>query len=90
MYKLRKTWKFKKDFKKYLFNKNNQIELKKVLNILIRWEKLPKKYKDHSLKWDYLWTREYHIKPDFLLIYRIDNWELELLLIRLWSHSELF
>lgn len=57
---------------------------------MVKWEKLPIKYKDHALKWEYIWARECHIKPDLLLIYKIENWELELLLLRMWSHSDLF
>ena len=65
-------------------------EFEKIVKMLARMEKLPIKYKDHALKWKYIWTRECHIKPNLLLIYKIDNWELELLLLRMWSHNELF
>ena len=34
--------------------------------------------------------RESHVKPDWLLIYRIDEGELMLFLSRTGSHSELF
>ena len=34
--------------------------------------------------------RECHIKPDWLLIYRIDNEDLLLFLFRTGSHSDLF
>jgi mRNA interferase YafQ len=43
-----------------------------------------------SLKWEYIWYRECHIRPDLLLIYRIYNDKLILSLLRVWSHSELF
>lgn len=84
------TNQFKKDFKKYRHNKSFVEEFEKVIKILCNQEKLPAKYKDHQLKWEYLWTRECHIKPDILLVYKIEKQSLELLLLRLWSHSELF
>ena len=64
--------------------------MKTVLDKLQNWKSLEKKYKDHDLKWIYKWFRECHIKPDFLLVYEIDNNELLLILLRLWSHSEIF
>ena len=84
------TTKFKKDFKKFLKSEDIITEFEKTVKILAQMEKLPIKYKDHALKWEYMWARECHIKPDLLLIYKIDNWELELLLLRMWSHSDLF
>ena len=51
-------------------------------------ESLPEKYKDHSLSGNYVNFRECHLKPDWLLIYKVD--EETLYLTRLGSHSELF
>ncbi|WP_330848430.1 type II toxin-antitoxin system YafQ family toxin [Aliarcobacter butzleri] len=53
-------------------------------------ETLEEKYKDHKLIGDYLGCRECHVKPDLLLIYRIDNQVLELALVRIGNHSDLF
>nr|WP_269799894.1 type II toxin-antitoxin system YafQ family toxin [Helicobacter pylori] len=47
-----------------------------------------KRFKDHSLVGEYKGCRECHIKPDVLLVYRIQNNVLTL--VRLGSHSELF
>jgi len=44
MYNITKTWKFKRDYKKIRFNKNIETELRKVLNILVLWKKLPAKF----------------------------------------------
>lgn len=65
-------------------------ELYFVLNKLQKWKSLSEKYKDHKLAWDWEWCRECHIKPDLLLVYEIDKWELILYLLRLNSHSEIF
>ena len=88
MYLIFRTTSFKKDFKK--LNKNNKEALKLVLIELQKGNKLDTKFKDHKLIGNYSNCRECHIKPDLLLIYRIDNNILELALIRVGTHSELF
>ena len=65
-------------------------ELSKVVNLLANRKTLPIKYKDHALSGDYLNFRECHIKPDWLLIYHIDDEELELFLLITGTHSYLF
>ena len=45
-------------------------------------------YKDHQLSGNYKHYRECHIEPDWLLMYKIENYELQL--ARVGSHSELF
>ena len=64
--------------------------LNTVVTTLANGEKLDPKYKDHPLIGDYADFRECHIKPDWLLIYRIDDEELELYLFRTGTHSDLF
>ena len=50
---------------------------------------LPKN-KDHSLTGNYEGFRECHITPDWLLIYRIEENNLVLVLLRTGTHSDLF
>ena len=88
MYSIFRTTSFKKDFKK--LNKNDKDALKPVLIELQQGNKLDSKFKDHKLIGNYSNCRECHIKPDLLLIYRIDNNILELALTRVGNHSELF
>ncbi|KLE07758.1 type II toxin-antitoxin system YafQ family toxin [Aliarcobacter butzleri] len=88
MYQIFRTTSFKKDYKK-LSQKNKNI-LKEVIIKLVNNEILEEKYKDHKLIGDYLGCRECHVKPDLLLIYRIDNQVLELALVRIGNHSDLF
>ncbi len=57
---------------------------------LAKEQPLDLKYKDHSLKGSLKDFRECHLKPDLLLIYKIQKQENTLLLLRLGSHSELF
>nr|WP_157278218.1 type II toxin-antitoxin system YafQ family toxin [Aliarcobacter butzleri] len=88
MYQIFRTTSFKKNYKK-LSQKNKNI-LKEVIIKLANNEILEEKYKDHKLIGDYLGCRECHIKPDLMLIYRIDNQVLELALVRIGNHSDLF
>jgi len=90
MYKRRLSNQFKKDFKRFRFNKRAVFEFEKIVNILVKWEILPEKYLNHKLKWDHKWCFECHIFPDILLVYQINNDELILHLLRIWSHSEIF
>jgi addiction module toxin, RelE/StbE family len=82
--------KIKRDLKKYRHKKDVIEELDKVLKILLQETKLPEKYSDHPLAGNYNGYRECHVKPDDLLIYRVDSMQKILYLARFGSHSELF
>jgi mRNA interferase YafQ len=79
-----------KDLKLALKRGYDLNELSKVVNLLANRKTLPINYKDHALSGDYSNFRECHIKPDWLLIYHIDDEELELFLLRTGTHSDLF
>ena len=79
---------YKRDLRKIKKQGKNLDELFKVIKLLVLQSTLPKKYKDHSLIGNWRGHRECHIKPDWLLIYRIQEQELNL--ERTGSHSELF
>lgn len=53
-------------------------------------ETLDEKYHDHALSGNFSDFRECHVKPDWLLIYAIDDEELELFLFRTGTHADLF
>lgn len=84
--------KFKKDFR--LVKKQNldfdEVEFKQVVSRLAKRQPLDSKYKDHALKGKYLGARELHLKPDLLLIYKITEDCVELIILRIGSHSNLF
>ncbi len=88
MYEIFRTVSFKKHYKKLL--KNNEDNLKEVIIKLSTGIKLAKEYKDHKLTGNYHGCRECHIKPDLLLIYRMNRGASELSLVDIGSHSELF
>jgi mRNA interferase YafQ len=61
-----------------------------AIEVLANGEVLKSKYKDHQLVGNFVDCRECHIKPDLLLIYRVVEEVLELTLVEVGSHSELF
>jgi mRNA interferase YafQ len=80
---------FKKDFKKITKMPIPDIlEVGNIISQLQRGETLPPKNVDHSLTGNWHGFRDCHIKPDLVLIYRINNETLQL--ARIGSHSELF
>ena len=64
--------------------------LKDVVDLLAQEKALPESNKDHALTGKYAAFREYHIKPDWLLIYRVEEEALALMLFRTGSHADLF
>lgn len=80
------TNQFKRDLKKHYLTLvgGDWVE---VAHCLVHGLPLPTKYKDHALTGDLSDCRDCHIKPDLVLLYRIDGNELQF--IRLGSHSEL-
>ncbi|MEI6709033.1 MAG: type II toxin-antitoxin system YafQ family toxin [Methylococcales bacterium] len=84
--------KFKQDYSRLIKSGNSVAvnELLTVIEILANEEVLPSKYQDHVLKGNWNGYRECHIKPDVLLIYKFENDELTLTLVRTGSHSDLF
>ena len=61
-----------------------------VVKMLAKGETLPPQYHDHALTGDLEGTRDCHITPDWLLLYRIENDVLVLTLTRTDSHADLF
>ena len=61
-----------------------------VVKMLAKGETLPPQYRDHALTGDLEGTRDCHITPDWLLLYRIENDVLVLTLTRTGSHADLF
>ncbi|MFA5215236.1 type II toxin-antitoxin system YafQ family toxin [Sulfuricurvum sp.] len=87
-YDIFRTVSFKKGFKK--LSSKHQEEVFVVIEILANGDVLPQKYKDHALSGNYKGCKECHVRPDLLLIYRINEGILELTLVEIGSHSDLF
>lgn len=63
-------------------------DLLAIVETLSKDELLAEKHRDHALSGNYQDFRECHIKPDWLLIYRLETDKL--ILVRTGSHSALF
>ena len=88
MRSIRRDTQFKRDVKRLQKRGKDLDKLKKIIQSLIKAEKLEVKHRDHQLKGLFKDCRECHIEPDWLLIYRIEG--SELCLVRTGSHSDLF
>ncbi len=85
------TKQYKKSLKKVLHGGKIKVtEVDLVVDFLCKGNKIPQKYNDHALTGEYFGYRELHIRPNVLLIYKIDNQILVLILVDIGSHSELF
>ena len=89
MLKLEYSTQFKKDFKKIAkLPIPDVIEVGHVIKQLQLRKTLPEKYVDHPLSGNWQNYRDCHVKPDLVLIYKIDSNALKL--ARIGTHSELF
>jgi len=88
VYNIFRVSSFKKDYKR--LSTQEKEALKSVIATLAKGNTLEEQYKDHKLIGNFLGCRECHVKPDLLLIYKIDNNILELVLVRTGNHSKLF
>ena len=90
MYELFATNKFKRDLKKCKLQNKDVQKLQVILELLTAGKALPVSNRDHNLTGNYVSHRECHIEPDWLLIYRVNEEEKLIELVRTGSHSELF
>jgi mRNA interferase YafQ len=90
MLQLTKTGHFKSDFKIIEKRGYDLLKLEAVLNILITGKKLPLKYKEHPLKGEYNGYLDCHLGPDWILIFKRDESEKLIILVRTGTHSDLF
>ena len=74
---------FKKDLKLAAKRGCDLSLLESIVDQLAAQQPLPEKNRDHDLTGDYIGFRECHIRPDWLLIYRVDGEQLMLFLFRL-------
>ncbi|MCT6789433.1 RelE/StbE family addiction module toxin [Bifidobacterium adolescentis] len=87
-----RTTQFKKDFKVLLKKHYSPDKLKQAIDALMAQNKqlLSTKYRDHPLTGNWKGYREIHIEGDWLVIYRVEKQELQLVLTRTGSHDDLF
>lgn len=90
MYQVKFTTAYKKSYKLMKKRGLDLSLLDEVVDLLRQGKQLGEKYRDHSLAGNFSGFRECHIKPDWLLIYLIENDVLTLTLVDTGSHSDIF
>lgn len=90
MYQVKFTSAFKKSYKRIKKRGLEMALLDEVIEKLRLGQTLEEKYRDHELKGNFVGFRECHIKPDWLLIYLIEDDILTLTLTDTGSHADLF
>jgi mRNA interferase YafQ len=90
MYDIAYSTKFKKDYKRVVKRHWDTSLLRVIITQLANNEPLALKHKDHHLQGEYTDCRECHIKPDWLLIYKINEQTNTLELVATGTHSDLF
>jgi mRNA interferase YafQ len=82
------TSQFKKDIKRMKKRGKDLEKLGNVVRLLAADEPLEEKHRDHALIGRWVGSRDCHVEPDWILIYR--NESESLYLERSGSHSDLF
>jgi len=90
MYKIKTTNKFEKDLVLCYKRNYNLSFLKLVISTLEHEGKLPLSYRPHQLIGNYTDCIECHVRPDWLLIWRQDDENKVIELVRTGTHSDLF
>jgi len=89
-YAVIQTSRFKKDVKRAARRGWDLSRLRAVVAKLADGKPLPPSCRDHALSGPYAGFRECHVKPDWLLVYSIDNGVLLLTLAWTGTHADLF
>ena len=90
MYTIFTTNKFDKDLKRASKRGKDLSKIEDIMTMLANGQALSEKNKDHALIGNYINRRECHIEPDWLLIYKLDEEEMEIIFERTGTHSDLF
>jgi mRNA interferase YafQ len=84
------TNKFQKELKKCKSRGLNISEIGDIMAKLIEDEPLETRNKNHPLSGDFSGCYECHIRPDWLLVYMLDNEANTITFLRTGTHSDLF
>ncbi len=87
---LETTAQFRRDYKLMKKRGCERELIETVLDKLLNGCPLEAAHRDHALTGDYAGFRECHIKPDWLLVYKIERDRLVLVAQRTGTHSDLF
>ena len=84
------TKQFSRDLKRAVRRGKSMEKITSVIDLLCAQEPLPPSLHDHPLSGNYAGFRDCHVEPDLVLIYRIIQDQLQLVCVRLGTHSDLF
>ena len=84
------TTQFKKDLKRVKKRGCDFKSLEKIIKLILEESTLPAKNKNHTLTGNWSHHQECHIKPDWLLIYKVDKTSNAAIFVRTGSHADLF
>ncbi len=90
MYQIKFTTAYKKSYKLMKKRGLDISLLDDVVDLLRQGRQLDEKYRDHGLSGNFAGFRECHIKPDWLLVYLIEDDVLTLTLVDTGSRSDIF
>ena len=90
MYQVKFTTAYKKSYKLMKKRGLDLSALDTVVDLLRQGRQLDEKYRDHALSGNFTGFRECHVKPDWLLIYLIEDDILTLTLVDTGTHSDIF
>ena len=79
---------FKKDYKRAKKRGQDLEKLKYVVGLIIDGKPFEERHRDHALGSNWVGSRDCHIEPDWILIYRVEGEYLYL--ERTGTHSDLF
>ena len=82
------TGQFKRDVKLADKRGKDISKLRTVIELLLAAEPLPRELRDHPLKGEWQPSRDLHIEPDWVLIYRVDGGTVRF--ERTGTHADLF
>jgi mRNA interferase YafQ len=82
------TTAFEKDVRRLGKQAADLDKLEEIVDLLQSQQPLPARCRPHALRGNWSGHWDCHVKPDWLLLYRVT--ETELILVRTGSHAELF
>jgi mRNA interferase YafQ len=86
--KFQTTTKFERDCKRMVKRNKDMDKLRKIMLLLQNEQSLDPKHNDHPLTGEFKDSRDCHIEPDWVLIYRVSGDTI--CFERTGSHSDLF
>lgn len=82
------TGQFKRDVKTAEKRGKDLDKLREIIRLLLAGQTLPRELGDHPLKGEWKPSRDLHLEPDWVLIYRVDGDTVRF--ERTGTHSDLF